>query len=357
MGGAHLEDARRAHLHWVTDAGPGLSRRRRGSAFSYMKDGAPVHDRQTIDRIRALAIPPAWTDVWICPDPDGHIQATGRDARKRKQYRYHDRWREVRDSNKYDRTVSFGEALPRIRKRVESDLRLRGLVRNRVLAAIVRLLDLTLIRVGNAEYAEDNKSYGLTTLRSSHAVVDGDAIRLSFRGKGGKRVTAEARDRRVATIMQRATTLPGEELFQYVDEDGESHGVTSDDVNDYLREIAGDDFSAKDFRTWAGTVITARALRTLGPSETAAEEKRHIVEAVGDAAAQLGNTVAVCRRCYVHPQVFEAYADGTLLKLRFGTVSKEGARDAAVSGSLRPDERAVLRMLQSGERVRSRAAS
>ncbi len=167
MGGAHLEDARRAHLHWVTDAGPGLSRRRRGSAFSYMKDGAPVHDRQTIDRIRALAIPPAWTDVWICPDPDGHIQATGRDARKRKQYRYHDRWREVRDSNKYDRTVSFGEALPRIRKRVESDLRLRGLVRNRVLAAIVRLLDLTLIRVGNAEYAEDNKSYGLTTLRSS----------------------------------------------------------------------------------------------------------------------------------------------------------------------------------------------
>jgi DNA topoisomerase-1 len=357
VGGADLEDARRAHLHWVPDTGPGITRRRRGSHFSYLKDGAPVRDRPTLDRIRALAVPPAWTDVWICPDPNGHIQATGRDARKRKQYRYHERWREVRDSNKYDRTVAFGEALPRIRARVDSDLRLRGLVRNRVLAAIVRLLDLTLIRVGNAEYAEDNKSYGLTTLRSSHAVISGEAIRLSFRGKGGKRVTAEARDRRVATIMRRATNLPGEELFQYVDEDGEARAVASDDVNAYLREIAGDDFSAKDFRTWAGTVITAHALRTLGPSETATEEKRRVIEAVSEAASQLGNTVAVCRRCYVHPQVFTAYGNGTLAKLRFGIASAEQASDAVLSGSLRPDERAVLRLLHAGERVRSRAAS
>jgi DNA topoisomerase I len=347
---AEVADAQRAHLHWVTDTAAGISRRRRGSSFSYLKDGTPIRDHQTLARIRALAVPPAWTDVWICPDPNGHIQATGRDARKRKQYRYHERWREIRDSNKYDRTIAFAQALPHIRARVDSDLRLRGLVRNRVLAAMVRLLDLTLIRVGNPEYAKDNKSYGLTTMRSSHVVIEGDAIRLSFRGKGGKRVAAEAHDRRVATVMQRCTSLPGEELFQYVDEDGEPHAVTSDDVNAYLREIAGDDFSAKDFRTWAGTVITAHALRTSGPSATAADEKRHVIEAVSEAAAQLGNTVAVCRRCYVHPQVFEAYGDGTLLQLRFGTGG------ATVSGSLRSDERAVLRLLRAGDHVRSRAS-
>lgn len=231
-------------------------------------------------------------------------------------------------------------------------------MRDRVLAAIVRLLDLTLIRVGNPEYAKENKSYGLTTMRSSHAVIDGDAIRLSFRGKGGKRVVAEARDRRVATIMQHCTTLPGEELFQYLDDDGEAHGVTSDDVNAYLREIAGDDFSAKDFRTWAGTVITAHTLRKSGAADTPADEKRHVIDAVSEAATQLGNTVAVCRRCYVHPQVFAAYADGTLLKVRFGTASAESKSDiAAVSASLRPDERAVLRLLRAGEPVRSRAVS
>jgi DNA topoisomerase I len=213
------------------------------------------------------------------------------------------------------------------------------------------LLDLTLIRVGNAEYAKDNKSYGLTTMRSSHVVIHGDAIRLSFRGKGGKRVVAEAHDRRVATIMQRCTTLPGEELFQYLDDDDEAHGVTSDDVNAYLREIAGGDFSAKDFRTWAGTVITAHALRMLGPAETATDEKRRLLEAVSEAASQLGNTIAVCRRCYVHPQVFAAYADGSLLKVRFGTDT------ASVSGSLRSAERAVLRLLRAAERVRSRAVS
>jgi DNA topoisomerase-1 len=348
---AELADARRAHLHWVTDSGPGISRRRRGSSFGYLKGDAPIRDRETLARIRALAVPPAWTDVWICPDPNGQIQATGRDARKRKQYRYHVRWREIRDANKYDRTIAFAEALPHIRARVESDLRLRGLVRNRVLAAIVRLLDLTLIRVGNAEYAKDNKSYGLTTMRSSHAVIDGDAIRLSFRGKGGKRVIAETHDRRVATVMQRCTELPGEELFQYEDEDGEAHAVTSEDVNTYLREIVGNDFSAKDFRTWAGTVITANALRTLGPAETATDEKRRLIEAVSEAATQLGNTVAVCRRCYVHPQIFAAYSDGTLLKVRFGSDT------ASVSGSLRSAERAVLRLLRAAERVRSRAAS
>jgi DNA topoisomerase-1 len=352
---ADLEDARRAHLHWVTDTEPGISRRHRGTGFGYCRsDGAAVRDRPTLDRIRALAVPPAWTDVWICPDPDGHIQATGRDARKRKQYRYHERWRELRDANKYDRTIAFAQALPRIRARVAADLRLRGLVRNRVLAAIVRLLDLTLIRVGNAEYAKDNKSYGLTTMRSSHAVIDGDGIRLSFRGKGGKRVVAEVHDRRVATIMERCTTLPGEDLFQYLDEDEVAHGISSDDVNAYLRDIAGDDFSAKDFRTWAGTVITARALREAGIAGSSSEEKRLVTEAVREAAGQLGNTVAVCRRCYVHPQVIKAYADGTLLTLRFGTSSTASTTIGRVPESLRSEERAVLRLLRANARDTAR---
>jgi DNA topoisomerase I len=254
--------ARRAHLRWVSDAAPGIARRRRGAGFSYSEpSGSPVSDAVTLQRIRRLAIPPAWTSVWIRADPIGHIQATGRDARGRKQYRYHERWREIRDENKYERAIQFAEALPRIRSRVEADLRRHGLSRERVLAAVVRLLDETLVRVGNAEYARTNKSYGLTTMRASHVSLTGDTVHLSFRGKGGKKVTAEVRDRRVATVMQRCTTLPGEELFQYTDEHGEIRAVTSDDVNDYLREAGDGDFSAKDFRTWAGTVITAGALK------------------------------------------------------------------------------------------------
>jgi DNA topoisomerase-1 len=345
---AVLDDtARRAHLRWVSDDTPGISRRKHGDHFRYTRpDGSPVRDAATLDRIRSLAIPPAWTDVWICTDPDGHIQATGRDARKRKQYRYHPRWREIRDESKYDRTIEFAEALPRIRAQVEVDLRRRGLQRERVLAAVVRLLDLTLIRIGNPEYARDNKSYGLTTLREHHVDIKGGVVRLSFRGKGGKRVTADVEDRRVATVMERCTTLPGEELFQYIDDGGEVRKVTSDDVNAYLREIGGGNFSAKDFRTWAGTVITARALRELGASPTAREQKRRLVEAITTAASHLGNTMAVCRRAYVHPQVVDAYSDGSLLKLRFGGVSVVAGTDAATTGSLRKDERAVLRLLR-----------
>jgi DNA topoisomerase-1 len=342
-----LEAARRAHLRWVNDAAPGIGRRKHGDHFRYARpDGSPVRDAETLSRIRALAIPPAWTDVWICVEPLGHIQATGRDARGRKQYRYHTRWREARDESKYDRTIEFAEALPRIRAQVDADLRRRGLQRERVLAAVVRLLDLTLIRIGNAEYAKENKSFGLTTLRASHVAIDGDNIRLSFRGKGGKRVTADVHDRRVAAVMERCTTLPGEELFQYVDDEGAGRTVSSDDVNTYLREIGGGDFSAKDFRTWAGTVITARSLRELGACATTTEEKRRMIEAVREAATHLGNTVAVCRRCYVHPHVLNAYSDGSLLNLRFG--GKVVPRnDPSSPAGLRADERAVLRLLRS----------
>ncbi len=339
-----IEEARRAHLRWVSDTKAGIERLPRGDGFRYRRpDGSAVRDAETLQRIRSLAIPPAWTDVWICTDPIGHIQATGRDARKRKQYRYHPRWRELRDETKYDRTIEFAQALPRIRERVEADLRKQGLVRERVLAAVVRLLDLTLVRVGNVEYAKSNKSYGLTTLRSRHVTVSGDRIRLSFRGKGGKQVDADVRDRRVASVLQRCTTLPGEELFQYLDADGAAHSVTSDDVNDYLREIGGGEFSAKDFRTWAGTVITARTLHGLGAYESKASAKRQLLEAVGEAAAQLGNTVAVCRRCYVHPQVSAAHEDGRLLKVRFGSASAATTSNV----QLRADERAVLHLLKA----------
>jgi len=343
-----LEAARRAHLRWVTDTAPGIARRRHGAHFRYTRpDGLSVRDVDTLRRIKSLAIPPAWTDVWICSDAAGHIQATGRDARGRKQYRYHPRWREVRDEAKYDRTIEFAEALPRIRGQVDADLRRRGLQRERVLAAVVRLLDLTLIRIGNPEYAKENRSFGLTTLRADHVDLNGDTIHLSFRGKGGKRVTAGVHDRAVASVMQRCTSLPGEELFQYVDDEGKARAVTSDDVNAYLREIGGGDFSAKDFRTWAGTVITARSLRELGACATTADEKRRLLEAVAVAATHLGNTVAVCRRCYVHPQVLNAYSDGSLLKLRFGGTAVEARPDRSGSTSLRGDERAVLRLLRS----------
>jgi DNA topoisomerase I len=330
---AGVEVARRAELRWVSDVMPGITRRRHGASFVYTRaNGSKVRDQATLQRINTVAVPPAWTDVWICPDPDGHIQATGRDMRRRKQYRYHPRWCEVRDETKYDRVIEFGKALPRIRSRVESDLGRRGLTRERVLAATVRLLDLTLARVGNAEYAKANGSYGLTTMRARHVDLDGEHIRLSFRGKGGKRVTADVRDRRVATVLQRCTTLPGEDLFHYVDGNGEVHTVTSDDVNSYLREVSGSEFTAKDFRTWAGTVTAACALRDLGTFNSLREAKRQVRHAIERTAGRLGNTAAICRRCYVHPQVLDAYMDGSLLKAQF----RRGA-----------EERAVLRLLSA----------
>jgi DNA topoisomerase-1 len=305
------EAARNAGLRYSSDAQPGLSRRRAGRGFAYLdSDGAPVRDPEVKARIKALAIPPAWTDVWICRWPNGHIQATGRDARGRKQSRYHARWHEARHESKFDRMVSFAGALPAIRERTDADLARPGLPREKVLAAVVRLLEMTLIRVGNDEYARLNNSFGLTTLRNRHARIEGRRVRFRFRGKGGQQHEVGLRDRRLATVIRRCQELPGQELFQYVDEEGTVRDVASDDVNDYLREIAGADFSAKDFRTWAGTVLAYRALVALEPADSATDARRNVVAAIRVTAGRLGNTPAVARKSYVHPAVLEAYMDG-----------------------------------------------
>ena len=333
-----LSDADDADLYYVNDAGPGISRRRRGKGFSYHHpDGRPV-STATRAWIESIVIPPAWTDVWICPIPDGHILATGRDARGRKQYRYHERWREVRDSNKYFRLTDFAAALPALRARVEEHLRLRGLPREKVLAAVVRLLDDTLIRVGNDEYAVSNDSYGLTTLREQHAVVEGSVVRFEFTAKSGQAREIDLRDRRLATIVKACQELPGEELFQYLDDEGQPVDVGSADVNSYLRELTGAAFTAKDFRTWGGTVIAAETLVDLGPAASEREAEQHIVAAVDAAADRLGNTRAVCRSCYVHPAIPESHLDGTLA---------EAWRTSRASASCRRSERAALKVLRA----------
>ena len=286
---------------------------RRGRGFRYVSAGGEtIDDDATLQRIRSLAIPPAWTDVWICPSPRGHLQATGRDAKGRKQFRYHPRWTALRDANKYSRLVGFCKVLPRIRRRVARDLRRPGLEHEKVVATIVRLMELTLIRVGNDEYARQNRSYGLTTLRDRHAKVRGSTVRLRFRGKSGKEVEAEVNDRRVARIVKQLQELPGQELFTYIGDDGAARSVSSDDVNTYLRETTGEDYTAKDFRTWAGTVLAAAALRELKRFESEAEAKRNVVQAIDRVAKRLGNTRAVARRAYVHPAVVDAYLDGSL---------------------------------------------
>ena len=309
------EAARAAGLRYVSDTAPGIRRRRSGKGFSYIgPDGEQVRQRQRLERIRSLAVPPAWTNVWICPNPNGHIQATGRDAKGRKQYRYHPRWREVRDETKYGRMVDFGRALPRIRRRVDRDLSLPGMPREKVLATIVHLLDSSHIRVGNAEYARDNESFGLTTLRKDHVEVKGDSVRFEFRGKSGKEHQVAVTDRRVAAIVRRCQELPGQELFRYLDEAGEPRSVESADVNEYLREIAGDNFSAKDFRTWAGTVLAACELSQLGLADSGTEAKQKLVAAVRSVATRLGNTAAVCRKCYVHPAIVDSYLEGKMIR-------------------------------------------
>ena len=343
-------DARRAGLHYVTNARPGITRVRSGKGFRYIRpDGSEVTDSVDQIRIKHLAVPPAWEDVWICPDPLGHIQATGRDRRGRKQYRYHERWREVRDALKYDHMIEFGSVLPKIRARVDEDLARAGLPRERVLAAVVRLLDIAMIRVGNQEYARDNRSYGLTTLRRRHLDVEGTQLRFEFPGKSGVRHSVRLRDRRLAAVLARCQDLPGQELFQYVDEQGERQRIESEDVNAYLREAAGADVTAKDFRTWAGTVLAACALREAGPAAGEREARRQVVEAIAAVAGRLGNTPAVCRRCYVHPDVLEAHADGSLLELRVASARTAGSR-------LRPEERAVLRLLRATASRRHRRA-
>ena len=308
-----VEDVEAAGLLYVSDQDPGIRRLKFGAGFSYRDaKNQPVKDEKTLDRIRKLAIPPAWTDVWICPSARGHIQATGRDAKGRKQYRYHDRWRQVRDGGKFDRLIDFGRALPKLRARVEKDLSLRGLPREKVLAAVVRLMEVTLIRVGNEEYAKQNKSFGLTTLRNRHAKIGPTKAVFEFKGKSGKVHRTGFSDRRLARIVKACQDLPGQRLFQYIDDEGEQRTVESADVNAYLREVLGDDFSAKDFRTWAGTVSAARALALQADCASPTEAKRNINTCVKAVAGVLGNTAAVCRAAYIHPLVLTAYEAGAL---------------------------------------------
>jgi DNA topoisomerase I len=336
--------AKSAGLRYVSDARPGITRRRRGNAFAFFDaDGGEIKDEDELRRIKALAIPPAWTEVWICPLPNGHIQATGRDQKGRKQYRYHARWREVRDETKYDRMIAFARALPNIRERTERDLSLPGLPREKVLAAVVRLLETTLIRVGNEEYARQNRSYGLTTMRDSHVNVNGSTVKFKFRGKSGVYHTIDLHDRRLAKIVKRCRDIPGQELFQYVGDDGEAAAVGSSDVNEYLREVAGEEFTAKDFRTWAGTVLAAIALQEFREFDSAAQAKKNVLRAIESVAERLGNTPSVCRKSYVHPLVLDLYVEGTLLET-FEQLAAEELRENL--GQLRPEEAAVLAILQ-----------
>ena len=337
------ESAAEAGLRYVSDTSPGIRRKRSGAGFTYVgPDGKRVTEEKTLARIRKLAIPPAYSDVWICPSPTGHIQATGRDARGRKQYRYHPKWREVRDETKFGRMVAFSEVVPKIRARVDADLARPGLPREKVLATVVRLLECTNIRVGNDEYARTNGSYGLTTLRDKHVEVSGGNMRFSFKGKSGKTHEVELSDRRLARIVQRCRDVPGEELFQYLDDDGNRQTIGSGDVNDYLREVSGQEFTAKDFRTWAGTMLAVAALRELGPMDTEREAKSAIVKAVDRVAEQLNNTRAVCRKYYIHPTVFETYLAGTMLA---GLGNGTRAAAVAAGGALNAEEKALVRLL------------
>ena len=332
--------AREAGLSYVSDLLPGIRRRRSGRSFRYLDpDGRPLRDRATLKRIRSLVVPPAWTDVWICPSPRGHLQATGRDARGRKQYRYHPRWRQTRDEAKYDRLIDFGRALPGMRARVEADLARAGLPREKVLASVVRLLETTLIRVGNREYARENRSFGLTTLRDRHVRVDGATVRFRFRGKGGKEHVVGLRDRRLSRIVRRCQELPGQELFQYLEPGGTRRSVGSDDVNAYLREIAGQEFTAKDFRTWAGTVLAAQALAEMEEEDGASGRKKNVVRAVEWVAERLGNTPTICRKCYVHPAVIAAYLDGETLRAVRARLDREPSE-------LAPEEALVMTLLR-----------
>jgi DNA topoisomerase-1 len=346
-----INAARSAGLQYVNDDDPGIKRVGAGKNVHYEDAaGKRVTDASTLGRIKRLAIPPAWTEVWICLRDDGHIQATGRDARGRKQYRYHPDWRAIRDENKYERMVAFGKALPRIRRRVARDLRQRGLGREKVLATMVRLLESTLVRVGNEEYARTNGSIGLSTMRDRHVDVKRDLLRFQFKGKSGKNHDIELRDARLADIVSRIQDLPGQELFQFIDEHGVRQDVKSDDVNNYLREIAGGEFSAKDFRTWAGTVLAAVALRQFERFDTKTQAKKNLVAAIERVAERLGNTPAVCRKCYIHPVILDSYLAGSTVE-----VILKKTEDALSHGlpSLSGAEGAVLAFLQ--QRLRAGA--
>ena len=339
------EVAEEAGLRYVSDDQPGYTRKAKGDDFEYFDtDGKAIRDETRLLRIRRIGIPPAYKDVWICPSPNGHIQATARDARGRKQYRYHERWREARDENKYDRILVFGHALPKIRRQVNKDMGLHGLPRNKVLATVVHLLGRTFIRIGNEEYARENKSFGLTTMRNRHVDVKGAKLTFSFKGKSGVQHEIDVSDRRLANIIRKLQDLPGQDIFQYEDETGEVRNVDSQDVNDYLQEITGEEFTAKDFRTWAGTVLTAMALNAQGPVENQAQAKKNIKDAIAAVAKILGNTPTVCRKCYVHPVVLESYLDGDMIE---GLRQKTEEALSEQLEDLRAEEAAVMSFLQA----------
>jgi DNA topoisomerase-1 len=339
------EAAESAGLVYVSDEDRGIRRERAGDAFAYFKpNGDPVTDEATLERIRKLAIPPAYTDVWICNRANGHLQATGRDARGRKQYRYHPQFREVRESTKYEHMMEFAKALPAVRSKLAEHMALRGLPREKVLATVVHLLETTLIRVGNDDYAKENKSYGLTTLRNPHVKVEGSELRFQFKGKSGKTWRLQLKDRRVAKIVRACQDLPGQRLFQYRDDDGEVREVTSADVNGYLKEITGRDITAKDFRTWAGTVLAALALQEFEAFDSKATQKKNLRAAIEHVSSRLGNTPTICRKCYIHPEVLNAYVEGNMLLEIEKKVEKELSDNLA---QLRPEEAAVLAMLEN----------
>jgi DNA topoisomerase I len=348
---APAESASAAGLRHVNpETMAGIRRLGSPKRFRYVDAAGRTVSVADLHRIRSLVIPPAWTQVWICPSPLGHIQATGRDARGRKQYRYHARWREVRDEVKYGRLIVFAQALPRIRRRAGADLRKRGLPREKVLAAVVQLLEKTLIRVGNEEYVRENHSFGLTTMRDQHAKIHGSSVRFEFRGKSAIRHAVDLHDARLAKVIRDCRDLPGDELFQYVDQDGRRQVIDSADVNAYLRDVSGEDFTAKDFRTWAGTVLAAKALAEVAAASSTAAAKRNIVRAVESVAKRLGNTKAVCRKCYIHPAILDAYMDGATIE----TLKARAARLAPRRAVLRPEELAVVRIIE--HRLRRKTA-
>ena len=341
----YVTSAQAAGLYYVTDGMPGIRRRRHGRGFTYVDaDGRTVRDAQMLRRFRSLVIPPAWTEVWICPDPNGHLQVTARDARGRKQYRYHPGFRQQRDGIKFERMISFSDVLLAIRERVEHDIALPGLPRPKVMATVVWLLERTLIRIGSNEYAKANKSFGLTTLRQRHVRVVGSKLRFDFRGKSGVVHSVAVTDRRIARIVQRCQELPGQELFQYVDDDGTRQSVNAEDVNAYLHDIAGRDVTAKDFRTWAGTMLTAESLRAMGPAPSRRQAEKNIVAAIDRTAERLGNTRSVCRKYYIHPELLQAYLEGAVLPPAPETEWRERSVTAA---PLRQHEAEVLAFLKA----------
>ncbi|MGO4523251.1 DNA topoisomerase IB [Microvirga sp. 2MCAF35] len=336
--------AETAGLRYVSDEEPGIRRKKSGKGFVYTRpDGKKVEDEATLERIKSLAIPPAYTDVWICAKANGHIQATGRDAKGRKQYRYHAAFREIRESTKYEHMLEFAKGLPAIRKTIDEHMSLRGLPREKVLATVVHLLENTLIRVGNSDYVKQNRSYGLTTLRDPHVKVEGSELRFQFKGKSGKTWRLQVKDRRIARIVKACQDLPGQDLFQYLDETGEQQSIASADVNAYLKEITGRDITAKDFRTWAGTVLAALALAEFEEFDSDAKAKKNIRAAIEKVSSRLGNTPSICRKCYVHPEIFASYLDGGLLLDIKQEIETELREDLS---NLKPEEAAVLALLE-----------